>query len=105
MPQFHMLSNRADTQQDFTDDAGRHADLYLSKLAGAAAEAGVPCDTTAVIDDPPYQAIIAVAEKRGCDLVVMASHGRKGIQALLLGSETNKVLTHTRIPVLVLHAD
>jgi len=105
MPQFHMLSYRADTQQEFTNDAGRHADQFLSKLASAASEAGVPCDTTAVIDDHPYQAIIATAEKRGCDLIVMASHGRKGIQALLLGSETNKVLTHTKIPVLVLHSD
>jgi nucleotide-binding universal stress UspA family protein len=49
----------------------------------------------------PYQAIIDTATKRRCDLIAMASHGRKGVKALILGSETNKVLTHSRIPVLV----
>ena len=48
-----------------------------------------------------YEAIVKVAEQKGCDLIMMASHGRKGIQALLLGSETQKVLTHSKIPVLV----
>jgi nucleotide-binding universal stress UspA family protein len=51
----------------------------------------------------PYQAIIAMAEDRGCDLIVMASHGRSGISAVVLGSVTNKVLTHTKTPVLVCH--
>jgi nucleotide-binding universal stress UspA family protein len=51
--------------------------------------------------DSPYDTIIWVADKRGCDLIMMASHGRKGIGALLLGSETQKVLTHSKIPVLV----
>jgi nucleotide-binding universal stress UspA family protein len=49
----------------------------------------------------PYQAIIEAATERGCDLIFMASHGRHGISALLLGSETGKVLTHSKIPVLV----
>lgn len=51
--------------------------------------------------DQPYSAIIDVAKRKKCDLIVMSSHGRKGISALLLGSETTKVLTHCRIPVLV----
>ena len=49
----------------------------------------------------PYQAIIRTAKSRKCDLIVMASHGRRGVSALLLGSETAKVLTHSKIPVLV----
>ena len=54
-------------------------------------------------NDQPYEAIIKTAEDKGCDLIVMASHGRSGISAVLLGSVTNKVLTHTKIPVLVCH--
>jgi nucleotide-binding universal stress UspA family protein len=53
--------------------------------------------------DQPYQGIIDIAEQRGCDLIVMASHGRSGLTAIVLGSVTTKVLTHTKIPVLVCH--
>jgi nucleotide-binding universal stress UspA family protein len=56
-----------------------------------------------VEDEQPYQAIIATAKDRGCDLIVMASHGRSGLSGVLLGSVTNKVLTHTKTPVLVCH--
>ena len=59
------------------------------------------CDTIQIEDVQPYQAIIATAADRGCDLIVMASHGRSGLSAVVLGSVTNKVLTHTKIPVLV----
>jgi nucleotide-binding universal stress UspA family protein len=51
--------------------------------------------------DHPYEVIVQVAERAGCDLIMMASHGKRGVKALLLGSETQKVLTHSRIPVLV----
>ncbi len=51
--------------------------------------------------DRPYEAIIGTASAKGCDLIVMASHGRKGVAALVLGSETQKVLTHCKVPVLV----
>ena len=61
------------------------------------------CDTVQVKDAQPYQAIIATATELGCDLIVMASHGRSGLSAVVLGSVTNKVLTHTKIPVLVCH--
>ncbi|MDR3352682.1 MAG: universal stress protein [Zoogloeaceae bacterium] len=64
-------------------------------------EAGVECRTTSRVSDVPYEAIIQSAEENGCDLIFMASHGRRGISGLLLGSETNKVLTHSKIPVLV----
>jgi len=79
----------------------READRNLSVIEKAAKDAGVPCETICEISDYPFEAIIKVAEKRGCDLIMMASHGRRGIGALLIGSETQKVLTHTRIPVLV----
>lgn len=109
MPEYHPLSYRIDTlqssQHDFKMDGQSHAATYLNKMAQAAIEARVPCDTVAVMGDHAYEKIIAEAVKRDCDLIVMASHGRKGIQALLLGSETHKVLTHTKIPVLVFHSD
>ena len=61
------------------------------------------CKTVQVIQDHPYEAIVATAKAKGCDLIVMASHGRTGITAVALGSVTAKVLTHTTIPVLVYH--
>lgn len=63
----------------------------------------MPCETLQVIQDHTYQAIVATAKEKGCDLIVMASHGRSGLAAVLLGSVTTKVLTHTTIPVLVCH--
>jgi len=86
-----------------TEQIKKHAASVLNHVANAAKQAGVPCDTIQVEDARPYQAIIATAEDRGCDLIVMASHGRGGISAVVLGSVTNKVLTHTKTPVLVCH--
>ncbi|HKF07475.1 MAG TPA: universal stress protein [Xanthobacteraceae bacterium] len=79
----------------------KHAANVLRRAAAAAKQAGVPCDTMQVENVQPYQAIIAAASDRGCDLIVMASHGRGGLSAVVLGSVTNKVLTHTKTPVLV----
>ena len=62
---------------------------------------GVPCTVLRVISDAPYEAIIAAAQAHDCDLIAMASHGRRGIKGMLIGSETQKVLTHSVIPVLV----
>jgi len=64
----------------------------------------VTCKTTHAEDDQPYRAIIRTAEENGCDLIAMSSHGRRGVSAILLGSETVKVLTHSAIPVLVYRA-
>jgi nucleotide-binding universal stress UspA family protein len=75
--------------------------MHLAMLLKAATEEGVRCTTVIEVSDHPYEAIIRTAEKKGCDLILMASHGRRGVQGLLLGSETQKVLTHSRIPVLV----
>ena len=66
-----------------------------------AAAAGVSCNTIHVQHSQPYQAILDAAKNERCDLIIMASHGRRGISAIVLGSETVKVLTHSTIPVLV----
>lgn len=89
------------TPEKFGELADQQAAEYLGEVARRCAEAGVPCQTTSATSDVPYQAIIEAAEQAGCDLIFMASHGRRGISGLLLGSETNKVLTHSTIPVLV----
>lgn len=81
----------------------RHAGKVLGAAAEAAKQAGVPCDTVQIEHDHPYEAIIQTANDKDCDAIVMASHGRSGISAVLLGSVTNKVLTHTAIPVVVVH--
>ena len=73
----------------------------LDHAANAAREAGVPCETIQVENGQPHQAIIAAAEDRGCDLIVMSSHGRSGLSAFLIGSVTSKVLAHAKAPVLV----
>jgi nucleotide-binding universal stress UspA family protein len=84
-------------------DAKAHAAKILSGVADAAKAAGVPCETLQMIHDHPHQAIVATAKEKGCDLIVMASHGKGGIAAVVLGSVTTKVLTHTAIPILVCH--
>ncbi len=61
----------------------------------------VPCEVFHTLSDSPWEAIIDAAKKKKCDLIVMASHGRRGLSGLLLGSETQKVLVHSKIPVLV----
>jgi len=81
----------------------KHAAAVLSHARDKAKASNVPCDTLQMEHEQPYQAIISAANDKGCDLIVMASHGRSGISAVLLGSVTNKVLTHTKTPVLVCH--
>jgi nucleotide-binding universal stress UspA family protein len=73
----------------------------LGAVVSTAQEAGVVCETVQVEHEHPYQAIINTAESHDCDLIVMASHGRHGISSIFLGSETVKVLTHCKVPVLV----
>jgi nucleotide-binding universal stress UspA family protein len=81
--------------------AKQTAEARLATVKKAAQAAGVAFDTVHVEDTQPYAGIIEAAKRKGCDLIVMASHGRRGVSALLLGSETQKVLTHSTIPVLV----
>jgi nucleotide-binding universal stress UspA family protein len=77
------------------------AEKALAVAQRQAGAVGVACETVHVTDAHPYQAIIETARQRGCDLICMASHGRRGFSALVLGSETSSVLTHSKIPVLV----
>ncbi|UVO28350.1 universal stress protein [Bradyrhizobium arachidis] len=73
----------------------------LDRVANAAKEAGVSCGTIQVENVLPHEAIVAAAKDKGCDLIVMSSHGHSGLSAIVLGSVTNKVLAHTKTPVLV----
>jgi nucleotide-binding universal stress UspA family protein len=77
------------------------AQKLLDKVARRAKAAGVKLDTEAVLSDRPAQAIVEVAKKKRCDLIFIGSHGRKGLSALLLGSQTHEVLSRSRIPTLV----
>jgi nucleotide-binding universal stress UspA family protein len=93
---------------DVPDDKAReaeqiktHAKAVLNRVENAAKTAGVPCDSIQIRHEKPHQAIIETALEKGCDLIVMASHGRSGLSAELLGSVTNKVLTNAKTPVLV----
>ncbi|NPT61780.1 universal stress protein [Paraburkholderia elongata] len=105
IPEFHLLAYGtemiADNEEQIIQAARQRADDYLGVIKRAAAQAGVECNTVALNRAHPYEAIISVAAKQDCDLIVMASHGRSGMRAFLLGSETQKVLTHSQIPVLV----
>jgi len=77
------------------------AEKYLDQIKKLAAVGSVTCSGLYVSGDSPYQAIIKAAKERKCDLIFMASHGRSGIAGMLIGSETSKVLTHCKLPVLV----
>jgi nucleotide-binding universal stress UspA family protein len=79
----------------------RAAAKYLGAIEKEAAAAGVACETLCVGGEYPADAILDLADSRKCDLIVMASHGRRGLSGLLLGSETQKVLTHAKVSVLV----
>ena len=105
-PEFHTffvegMQIDASIWQKTSDLVEEEAAKILGFVEQACAAAGVPCTTMAVHSMMPHEAIIDAAESRGCDLIFMASHGRRGFNAMLLGSETQKVLTHTKIPVLV----
>ena len=87
--------------EKFAQLAEEEAQKILDYVDTLCQEAGVACNRLTIASDIPYEAIIDAANQNNCDLIFMSSHGRKGIGALLLGSETNKVLTHSKIPVLV----
>jgi nucleotide-binding universal stress UspA family protein len=104
-PEFSVLSTDSDMLEDTPEQFAAHAEARARRVLGdvqsAASEAGVACRTEHAVEDDPYAAIVATAQRLGCDLIVMASHGRRGLKGLLLGSETQKVLVHSTIPVLV----
>ena len=90
-----------DTKDTYAEDAKAIADKRLSVIEQAAKQARVSYEGVHKIGEHPWEEVIKTATERGCDVIFMASHGRRGVAALVIGSETNKVLTHTKIPVLV----
>jgi nucleotide-binding universal stress UspA family protein len=89
------------TEPEYEKAQAARAEKILEQVRTTAAAIGVPVETLRSIHVHPFEAIIATAKERGCDLVFMASHGRRGMAGLILGSEVTKVLTHCKVPVLV----
>lgn len=104
-PPFHTFTFDSDmieqTPKEYAQASEASARRLLDEVLAAARDAGVSCTAEQRASDEPYEAIIATARERKCDLIAMASHGRRGIKAVLLGSVTQKVLVHSAIPVLV----
>lgn len=104
-PAFHAFTTDAvmleETPEQYAQSSRERGQRLLDGVAAVAREAGVPCTCVQLVSDNPYEAIIDTAREQHCDLIVMASHGRRGIKGLLLGSETQKVLVHSSIPVMV----
>jgi nucleotide-binding universal stress UspA family protein len=101
----HLFPGHVDQLEDKCADYQRHAKehavRFLAEAEARAKALHVPCEFIELESAHPYQAIIDTAAERGCDLIAMASHGRRGVAAVLLGSVTLKVLTHSAIPILV----
>lgn len=89
------------TEERIEEEAKARAETYLGFIRRECGEAGIQCSTVCETSDHPYDAILRTADANACDLILMTSHGRKGLAAVLLGSETRKVLTHAKVPVLV----
>lgn len=87
--------------EQFERDALARGERLVKALEEQAHAAGVVSESLTLVNDHPWEGIVEAANQRDCDLIFMASHGRRGLSALLLGSETTKVLTHSKIPVLV----
>ena len=104
-PNFHIFSYRAaeleESSKQFAIDVQAHAERYLAFIASVANEAKVSCNTVVERNDHPHDAICSAAKRLQCDLIVMASHGRRGLVGLMLGSETQRALAHTDVPILV----
>ena len=89
------------SRKEYEAAMAKEATRILDAVVTRAKAAGVDCRTQHAIAESPWEAILAAAKKAKCDAIVMASHGRSGVAALLLGSETQKVLTHSKVPVVV----
>ena len=105
MPKFHSSTYQMELLQmsvgEYDEARLEHAQQFLRYAERAAKAAGIDCEGRHAVGDHPYKEIVKAAQKNGCDLILMASHGRRGIEGFLLGSETQKVLTHSHVPVLV----
>ena len=97
MPELKSLRDR------FEREEAKHSKKILLEAQKITKQSGTQCEVVSVINDAPYRAIVEQAEQLNCDAIVMASHGRRGIEGLLLGSVTQHVLTHSKLPVLVCH--
>jgi len=89
------------SRKEYAAQCKKEADRILNAVAVKAQAAGIAFTSVSAISSSPWEAILAAARKQKCDAIVMASHGRRGVAALVLGSETQKVLTHSKLPVLV----
>ena len=102
---FHIISADVEqlgsTREEYEAYSKDQAEQHLQSLQAKGVALGVACETEHSISSEPYRTIIDTARNRNCDLIAMASHGRRGVSALILGSVTTKVLTHSTIPVLV----
>jgi nucleotide-binding universal stress UspA family protein len=102
---FHVFSLASSELEDTSIEFKKHEEAQVEKVLGivsaAAKSAGAACDVLHVEHEHVYQAIIDAASARRCDLIIMVSHGRRGVSAVVLGSEMVKVLAHSKIPVLV----
>jgi nucleotide-binding universal stress UspA family protein len=108
IPEFRIMADESfvlpttiDLKARYEKESKARASKMLEKISARAKAARVPYEGVVVIGETPYEQIIDTAKKCKCDLIMMASHGRRGISALLLGSETSKVLMHSKVPVLV----
>jgi nucleotide-binding universal stress UspA family protein len=107
MPKFGQLvfpdygAYEMQSEEAFEKEIAEEARTILAAAEEEAASSNVPCSIVSKRDSDIFRAIIDTANEYHCDLIVMASHGRRGVMGLLLGSETNKVLTHCHIPILV----
>ena len=89
------------SQAQFEEEAKKAAQKQLTFIQQTAAQAGVPYQGIYTTSDAPWKAIIEAAKKKKCDLIFMGSHGRSGLEGVIMGSQTTKVLTHSKIPVLI----
>lgn len=99
--QSEIMARHAQSIDQHAAEAEGKAEAILRPARERAAAAGVACETCHALSDHPYEAIIQAADSRGCDLIFMASHGRRGLRALVYGSQAQGVLTHSKIPTLV----
>jgi nucleotide-binding universal stress UspA family protein len=103
---FHVFASGTemltDTRKVYERDIKTRSDMYVARIEDLARSEGVPCDTISEEADHAWQGIIDAANSTGCDLIAMASHGHRGVKGLLLGSQATHVLTHSKIPALVL---
>ena len=88
-------------RERYEDARNALAKTVLERVCDEAKKSGVACEAIHVFDDAPYEAIIATADQKGCDVIAMGSHGYGGVKQFFIGSETTRVLSHTKIPVMV----